>query len=843
MKSTWFKSAIPHLLAITLFLLIAVIYCQPALQGKVLEQHDIIGWKGMAQQSFEFKEKYGHFPLWTNSLFGGMPAYTIAYDGPAIQTIVLQNVLTLGLPVPISFFFLACISFYFLCLVFRVNPYIGTMAAIAYAYATFDPIIIAVGHNTQMMAIAYAPAVIGSLLLIYQKKYLWGAALLALFFGLQISTQHIQVVYYTSIMMGLISIAFLVHNFREKTISNVFPAFGIGLVAALVGLGTYAVTWMPLQEYSHETMRGGKSELTAADSTNTSKGGLNKDYAFFYGSYGITETFTFINPGMYGGGSAAKSFKAGKSDFAAKLSEAGVPEENAVQYANGYAYWGSQPGHAGPVYLGAIICFLFIMALVFVKSWHKWWMVAAVIIAIFLSWGKNFSSFNYFIFDFLPLYNKFRAPSMSLVIPQLVFPLMAAIGLQSVITSGIPKDLLWKQFKNTAVITSGVFVLLLAFYAVADFSGPNDSSLKEQLAGMMLNGAQGNPTPQVQEQAKSFSQALIHSLQSDRKGLFLGDLFRSLLLVAVAAGLIAAYLRNKVKEQVVLIGILVASSFDLIGVANRYLNGDNFVDKDSYENSFQPTAADLEILKDTNKPFRVFDQIDNQGPFNGSRASYFHNSVGGYSPAKLSLYQDIIEKQLSKGNMGVFNMLNTRYFIGTNPANNQPVAQVNPGAFGAAWLVKSIMFVNNADAEMQALDSTNLKDIAVVQEKYKAVAGPTPVFDSSATIQWIENLNDKIVYKSKAATNQFAVFSEVFYDKGWNAYLDEKPVPYAKVNYVLRGMPIPAGEHTIEFRFEPASVSTSKMITTICAVIVYALLLLAIFLTWRKNRPANSAKA
>jgi hypothetical protein len=836
MKSTWFKKAVPHLLAIVLFLLISIIYCQPAIQGKVLEQHDIVGWKGMAQQSFEFKEKYGHFPLWTNSLFGGMPAFAIAYDGPPVQTILLQPVITLGLPVPISFFFLACICFYFLCLVVRVNPYIGAMAAIAYAWSTFNPIIIAVGHNTQMMAIAYAPAVIGSLLLIYQRKYLTGSALLALFFGLQISTQHVQVVYYTSILMGFLTLGYIVNSIRSKESGKLFPALGFALAAALIGLCTYAVTWMPLQEYAKDTMRGGKSELSVADSSNTSKGGLNKDYAFFYGSYGLAETFTIISPGIYGGGSAAKSFKAGKSAFADKLSEAGVPEETALQFANGYAYWGSQPGHAGPVYVGAIICFLLIAALVFVGSWQKWWLLAATVLAVFLSWGKNFSTLNYFIFDYLPLYNKFRAPSMSLVMLQLVFPLLGAMGLQAIVSSKANAAEIWKKFKTVLYITGGVFALLLLFYATADFISPNDPGLKEQLTNMMLNGAQGNANPQLQQQATEFGKTVVRSLQNDRKGLFIGDLIRSIVLVALAIGLVVGYLKAKINQQVVLIGLLVLSSFDLLGVAARYLNADNYVDKDVFESSFTPNAADLEILKDTRKPFRVFDQTDNQGPFSGSRASYFHNSVGGYSPAKLSIYNDLIEKQLAKGNMNVMNMLNTRYFISANPANNQAVAQINPAALGAVWLVKGIKFVKNADEEMLALDSTNLKDTAVVQAKY-ATSAMAPQYDSAAVIQWVENLNDKIVYKTTAGKNQFAVFSEIYYDKGWNAYLDGKATTYVKVNYVLRGMNIPAGSHTIEFRFEPIAVGKSRLITTVSALIVFVLLALAGFMAWRGRKP------
>ncbi|GAO43712.1 YfhO family protein [Flavihumibacter petaseus] len=839
MKSTWFRQLLPHLLAMLLFLVIAAIYCHPALQGKVLDQHDIDGWKGMAQQSFEFREKHGHFPLWTNSLFSGMPAYTVAYEGPVLQTIYFQTLLTLGLPVPVSFFFLACICFYFLCIVFRINPWIGAATAVGYAYATFDPIIIAVGHNTQMMAIAYAPAVIGSLALIYQRKFWLGAALFALFFGLQISTQHIQIVYYTCIMMGLMSVAYAIHEFRNKQVKTLVPAFGIALVAALLGLGTYAVTWMPLKEYSKATMRGGTSELTPTDSTVKSTGGLDKDYAFYYGSYGIAESFSVIQPGIYGGGSMSKSLKAGNSAFASKLAEVGMPEENAVAYANGYTYWGGQPGHAGPVYLGAIICFLFIYGLVVVKSWHKWWMVAAVVFAFLLSWGKNLASLNYFLFDVLPLYNKFRAPSMSLVIPQLVFPLLGAMGLQHLLSSAETADAKWKSFKTALYATGGVFALLLFFYFTADFSGPNDAALRDQFTGMMLQGAQGQQNPQMQQQAASFSQSLISALKEDRQSIFFGGFIRSLLLIALAGGLCFAYIRGKIKPVVLLAGILVLTMFDLLGIASRYLGTDNYLDKENADAVFAPNAADLEILKDTQKPFRVFDQTDPQGPFNGSRASYFHDNVGGYSPAKLSLYDDLIKRQLSKGNMQVFNMLNTRYFITQSPQTGQAYAQKNESAFGPAWFVKSVKTVRNADEEMAALDSTYLRETAVVQQKFAALAG-TPAYDSAATIQWIENGNDKIRYKTHAAGNQFAVFSEIYYDKGWNAYLDSKQVPYTKVNYALRGMPVPAGDHEIEFRFEPTSVTTSRLITIVSTLIVLLLLALAAWQSW-KNRPVQSS--
>jgi hypothetical protein len=842
MKSSWFKQALPHIYAIALFLIIAVIYCQPALQGKVLEQHDIIGWKGMAQQSFEYRESHGHFPLWTNSMFSGMPAYTIAYEGTPVQTILLQHIFTLGLPVPISFFFLACVAFYFLCMVFRLNPVIGAFAAIAYAYSTFDPIIIAVGHNTQMMAIAYAPAVIASLLLIYQKKYLAGGTLLALFFGLQVSTQHIQVVYYTTITMGLISIAYLVQSARDKQVKNVLPGFGIALLAGLVGLGTFAVTWLPLQEYAKETMRGGKSEITKPEEKgNKTKDGLDKDYAFGW-SYGIGETITILVPGAYGGGSGSRvnGGEFGEETKVAKTvaEKTGMGEEQAKEFARQLpAYWGPQPGTSGPVYLGAIVCFLFIAGLVYVNSWHKWWIIAASIIGVFLAWGKNFSSLNYFLFDYLPLYNKFRAPSMGLVMPQLCFPLLAALGLQQMLDTSVPTAARWKKFKTTCTAAGVIILLLGAFYFMADYGNANDAALKNQLSQMMLSGQQ-QPTPEMQQQAGNFGQSVISSLRDDRQALFGKDLLRSVFFILLAAGLIYFYIKGKIKAAVLLIGVLAVSTIDLLIVDSRYLGYKNYIEKDEFEGAFQPNAADLSILKDTKKPFRVYDQGHGENPFENARASYFHNSVGGYSPAKLGLYQDLIQEQLLKGNMQVYNMLNTRYFINTNPSNNEAMAQLNPAAFGPAWFVKEIKPVKDGNEEMKALDSTYLKDVAVIQQKYLATAGNPPAFDSAATIQVQEYDNDKIVYKTNATGNQFAVFSEIYYDKGWNVYIDGKPSSYTKVNYVLRGMQVPAGAHTIEFRFEPKSVAISKIITTVCALLVYFLLAVLLYRYWKQQKNA-----
>lgn len=834
MNSAWFKKAAPHIYAILAFLIISIIYCHPALMGKVVEQHDTLGWRGMAQQSFEFKEKYGYFPLWTNSMFGGMPAFAIAFEGTAIQTIYLQGLLTLWMPVPIGFFFLACLSFYFLCMVFRLKPLVAVMAAIAFAWSTYDPVIIAVGHNTKMWAIAYMPAVIGSLLLIYQGRYLLGAALLALFFGLETSTQHIQMVYYTAIIMACVSVAFFINAVRAKQVKPVFIGFAVAIGAGLLGIATYAISWYPLQDYSKETMRGGRSEITIGkDSANMTKGGLDKDYAFGW-SYGIGETLTFMVPRVFGGSSrtvvagAASSELGDNSKVAEVLQEkTGMSEDQAREFSHqvGSTYWGEQPSTSGPVYFGAVICALFILGLFYVKSWHKGWIIAAAIIGTMLAWGKNFSSLNYFLFDYLPLYNKFRAPTISLVIPQLCFPLLAALGLQQFLDEKDAGLMNWKRFKNAGIALGAVLLVLVGFYFMADYSSGADAYMKQQLASMMAGNDPQNP--QMQQQAQSFAQSVMSALQDDRQRLFGGDLLRAILLIGLGGGLLFYYAKGSLKRQTVLIGLVLLSSFDLLSVGTRYLSSRNFVEAEEFEADLQPNAADQQIKQDTRYPYRVYDRSTGGNPFESARASSFHNSIGGYSPAKLGLYQDLIEHQLSKGNMQVYNMLNTRYFIMQNPADGKPVAQMNPDAFGAVWLVKELKFVPDGNAEMQLLDSTNLREVAVIQEKYRAAAGGAPVVDSAATITWKENLNDKVSYSYSASSPQFAVFSEVFYDKGWNAYIDGQPAPHVKANYILRGMALPAGKHEIEFRFEPKAVALSKTITTVSTLLVVVLLLLA----------------
>ena len=804
----------------------------------MVAQQDIQGWRGMSQQSMEFHDKYGYYPLWTNSMYSGMPAYQIAFDSRTkLQVGYLDNILKLGLPKPISFFFLACLCFYILCIVAGANPWVSIMGALAYSYATFDPIIVTVGHDTQMLSIGYMPAVLAGLLLLFQKKYWTGFAVTAFFATLLIGQNHVQMVYYTLMIAVFITIAFLVKSYREKQMVPAFKGIGLGLIAGILGLACNAVTMMPTYEYAKESTRGGRSELTQ-DKENKTKGGLDKEEAFSW-SYGFGETFTFILPDLYGGGSRNKQFSS-DSKFVSKLTEVGAPEDQAILRETYSSYWGDQRSTAGPVYLGATVCFLFIFGLFYVKSWYKWWIIAASAIAILLAWGANLKGINYFLFDHLPFYNKFRAVTMSLVIPQLCFPLLGVMAVNKLINETDWAEA-WKKLRLSVYVTGAVLLLLTGFYFTASFSNNNDKSLKDEFKQNVLQqvprGQQ--PPPQLEQQAEDFSSALISALRTDRKDLMGGDLLRDILLIGATVVLIGLFIKQKIKPPVLLAGLIVLSSFDLLGVATRYLNSDSFVDDSDFESAFIPNEADQQILKDPDHAnFRVFDETAASPLYSDSRTSYHHNSIGGYHPAMLGLYEDIIDNQLSKGNMQVFDMLNTKYFIVQNPQTGKPMAQLNPDAFGNCWLVKGIKYVPNADAEMDALNSTHLKDTAVVDKRYQSQIKEPPVWDSSASIKLKQNLNDKIDYTFHSTTPQFAVLSEVYYPLGWDAFIDGKKAAYVKTDYVLRGMYVPAGDHEIEFRFEPKSVSTGRTITIISNIIVFLSMILAlVFYIRRKQKP------
>ncbi|MFW2475747.1 MAG: YfhO family protein [Sediminibacterium sp.] len=821
MKQFQWKSLLPHSIAVGIFLVVAVIFCKPALEGQVLNQSDVSHWKGMAQDLFNYKTTHGHYPLWNNNLFGGMPAYQIAMEAAnPITPIYFHQLFMLFLGKPIGFFFLLCIGFYFLSQVIGTKPWIGILGSIAYAYATYDPVIIAVGHDTKMQAMAYMPALLGALWLIYKKEYWWGAALTALFSFLLIAMNHLQVTYYFLIMAGIMTIAFMIQWIKQKDYKHLGISLAIALSMGALGVGPNIVSLATTSDYAKATMRGGSIMLDSTGTATKSKG-LEIDYAFYYGSYGLAETYTFLVPGIYGGSSGGELDI--NSNFAKKALERGIPEEQAAQIA-GYmpTYWGPQPMTSGPVYFGAIICFLFILGMVYLKTWHRWWILAVCILAVMMSWGSNFMGFNSFLFNNLPLYNKFRAPSIILILPQLLFPLLGIMALQQLLFEEKNKAIALASLKKAVYITGAFILGAVLLYFSFDYIGKDD-----QIKNMLTQMLGGN-----QEEANSF----YNVLKEDRRSMFGSDLIRSIIFIAGAVALLWFAIQQKLKTMYALVAILVLSSADLFTVGKRYLSEKNFQDAEVVnESQFAPTPIDQQILSDTTKP-RVLNLTTD--PYTDAITAYHHRSVGGYHPAKLSIYNDLIQFQLNKQpmNIGVLNMLNTRYFIVPNPQNGQPGLQVNPAALGHVWFVKGIQYEKDPGAVMKAMNQFSPADTAIVEEQYKAAIPFAPEFDSTANIAQVLNDNDLIRYRSNSTKNQFAVFSEIFYDRGWKATIDGKEAPIVKVNYVLRGLAIPAGNHEIVFEFKPASYYNSAKIAVITSAPIWILLILAAFFSLRKKR-------
>ena len=836
MKSTMFKIALPHAIAVLIFLVISIAYCLPVFQGMVVSQQDMLGTKGMTQQSFEFFEKYGRYPLWTNSMFGGMPTFQILIAAKYnIGILGLHQLFTFFLPSPASLFFLSCICFYILTQVIKLKPWVGIIGSLAYAFASYNAIISMVGHVTKFATMSYAPLVLAGVLLLMQRKYIWGFAITLISTTLFFNQNHVQIAYYFMLLFVFLAIAFLIQTIQSKDYKHFLQTAILAIVAVAISACSFAILLLPTKEYAAETMRGGKSELTlGVKKDNLSKGGLKKDYAFMW-SYGKQETFTFILPNYVGSSNDPSEFGENSKVITA-FQESGLPND-AVNYFYRYMspYWGDQPNTAGPVYFGAIICMLFIAGLFFVSRKYLSWLIPATIIGIILAWGSNFPAINYFLFDHLPALNKFRAPSMALVLPQFTFAFIASLALQEIFYGNLESTVLFKKLRYASFSCVAVVLFLVAIYFTSSFSNDKTKQTKqaitEQLAQSMSQGKQ--PTQEMLNQASTISSTLTNALVDDRKGLFGSDLIRLIIILSLGGLIIWLGIKNKINSTVAVMLLSLISFIDLISVSSRYLNKSKYTTSDDYLSVFTPTAANNQIKMDTGY-YRVFDQAGGD-PFQDSRTSYFHNSIGGYSPAKLGLYNDLIEYQLGKGNIEVFNMLNTKYFIVAGP-NNQPLAQINQLANGPAWFVKSIKYVNNADEEMMALDSLHSKDTVIIDKREQQKVTSSPSFDSSASIQLVKNLNDQIIYQSNASTNQFAVFSEIYYPKGWKAYVDDKETPIVKVDYAFRGVNLPAGNHTIKFEFAPSSYTLGNTLNLAAGIISILSLLICGILLWMQRK-------
>ena len=825
MKNISWKQVIPHVIAVVVFIVVAMIYCSPALQGKVMQQSDIVHWKGMAQDAFNYKEKHGHFPLWNTHLFSGMPNYQVAMDGKSLLP-NFNTVMTLGLPKPISFFFLACICFYILCMAFGTNYLIAILGSLAYAYSTFDPIIIITGHESQMIAIAYMPALVAGIILLYERKYILGLFVTAFFATYEIAANHIQITYYCLLVIGIMTIAYIIRWVKSGAYKHMGIALGLALLGGVIGLANSAVMLLTTSEYAKYTMRGGKTlESNGNELKDVKTTGLDLDYAFSY-SLGKAEITTLMMPHAFGENSGSTLSE--NSNVAKGLESKGVPEENAEQLAQQLPkYWGGiVEGTSGVGYIGATICLLFLIGLVVVRNQHRWWILAAVVFAALMSWGKYFSGFNELLFNYLPLYNKFRAPSMAVVIPQLLCCAMAVLCLQRIFYIDNRKELA-DHFKKILYVLGGLFLLLLILYVGNDYVSGGDDRLRS-----MLTQATGNNA--------DITTTIYNNLLLDRKSMFGYDILRTLFFAIAVVAALFLYMRNMVNPVVLVIALAVINTVDLLQVDSKYLNSESYVEQDSYTENFNPSPAVSEIMKDNGPHYRVFNIADN--PFNESLTAYYLRCIGGYHPAKLRVYQDLIENQIAKNNMQVLNMLDTKYFIVPRQQQGKQggaeMVQRNDSAMGACWFVKDVRFVNGPAAEMKALDNFNPAQTAFVDASFKPDVQLSGMQDTAASISLVSYDNDDIKYTSKSSTPNFAVFSEIYYPAGWRAYIDGKEAKYVKANYALRGMPVPAGKHTIEFHFRPDSYYNGQTYSLIGNALLWLCFAGFIYYLWKRYKPA-----
>ena len=792
-----FKKITPHVLILLLFVIISFSYFSPVIKGERLNAHDIKTWKGMSKEVQDFRDTTGDEALWTNSMFSGMPAYQIStkYKGNLIQYV--HKALSLGIPRPANILFLYLLGFYILLLSLKIDYRLSAVGAIAFAFSSYLFIIIQAGHMTKAYALAYMPMVIASVLYTYRGKLLLGGALTSLTVALEIYANHLQITYYLFLILVLIGFVQFIKELKRDNLTDFFRRTTILLLAAILACGTSLTRLVTTMEYSKESTRG-KSELTNDMDNKTT--GLDKDYATQW-SYGISESLTLLIPNFHGGASQGELTTDSETYQALKR----LP--NAKQLIKNLPlYWGSQPIVNGPTYAGSIVIFLFVIGLFLVRSSIKIWIILATIMSIMLAWGKNFMPLTEFFLDYFPGYNKFRAVSMILIIAEFTIPLLGFIALDKFL---FDKDKLIKDIKIEKIrvaklsfyIVGGILLLFTFLPGIFfDFVGLQDAILEK------------NDWP-------------IDALRSDRASLLSSDAWRSFIFVTLTFILFWIYLKDKLRSQyvILIIGLLVLA--DMWTVNKRYLNDSHFVRNSKVENPYQPTQADSQILRDKDPNFRVFNQ--SISTFNDASTSYFHKSIGGYHGAKLKRYQELIDNHISRGNMTVINMLNTKYVI-----NRNGQVQQNPAAMGNAWFVNNINIVANADEEIASLNSLDVSTTAVVDTRFSEQIIDN-LDNTNSNIALIEYQPNYLKYSANLDTDGIAIFSEIYYGSGWNAYIDGVISPHFRANYVLRGMKIPLGEHLIEFKFEPDTYLLGERVSITSSLI---LLLILLFISFKELR-------
>ncbi len=816
------SKALPHIVAVISFFIISFVYFSPVLDGKELVGHDTESWMGMYQSSKVYNETHDDVALWTNSMFGGMPTCQI---GAPVKTNVLwiiNSVLSI-FPRVIYTLFLYLIGFYILLLAFKVNPWLSLVCSIGFAFGSYNFIILMAGHNTKAVAIAYMAPLIGSVIYTFRQKKLLGFALSILFFSLAIAANHLQIFYYTLICLGIYGVSELIFAIKEKTIKSFSQSTGLVVGALAIAIGVNAVLLWSTKEYSEYTMRGKSNGLSEQLDKSSHQEGLSTDYITQW-SYGIDETMTLLIPDFKGGASHSKLSTT--SNTAAKLREMGVADvDNVINNTPMPTYWGSQPFTSGPVYAGAIICFLFVLGLFLVEGKNKWWLLVAFILSVFLSWGKNFIPLTEFFINHVPMYNKFRTVSMTLVIACFVMAFMGALALKELFSSSVSLDKKKKSLYLSAGIVGGITLVFALIPSLAgDFKSASDSMLTQY----------------------GYPDFILQTLPQDRVAMLRSDAFRSFIFIALTFVVLWLYTSKNLKLHFVYAALSILILADMVPVAKRYLNNENFKEK-KIGSVFTPTAADKAVMQDQSE-FRVLDlTVD---VFNSSKPAYFHNCIGGYHAAKLRRYQELINFHISReiSNIGssfqsaqkaqsmepifanlsqsqVLNMLNMKYVIYNGDA--EPIK--NPFANGTVWFVDTCYIAQTADEEMLKLGTINTKKELVADKMFANLLPTKIVSDSNATILLVNYSPNEVSYESNSNTAQVAVFSEIYYEAGWDAYVDGEKVPYARVNYLLRALPLEAGKHKITFKFEPQSYSYGGIIAMISSVLMVLVLAAAIF--------------
>jgi len=819
----WFKQNSSHLIVGALFLVLVFFYFSPVWQGKALSQSDVVQAMGSQREIFEYKDKDGHAPQWTNSMFGGMPTYQIWYEHTQNITTYIGKAIRYAFPQPADVILLFLLGSYFLLNVLRVRPWLAAVGAIAISFSSYNFIYIEAGHINKAYAIAYMAPIIGAVILTYRGHKYWGAFLLALFLALEIRANHIQMTYYLFIAL-LVLVGFeLYYAIRDKKIPQFVKATGFQVVAAALAIAINASVLFPTYEYSKLTIRG-KANIVKTDEGGNS-GGLDKKYAYDW-SQGVGENLTFLIPNAYGG----KSYGVlGENSQSVKFfTDLGVPKNQAMEMVHNLpTYWGEKPFTSGPWYFGAGVFFLFILGLIIVKDRLKWWILSAGALVLLLSLGRHFPLISDLFFDYFPLYNKFRAVESILVIVSILIPLLAVLAVNELLTRGKEIPNLDKKVLYTFVGVGGLCLVVAVMPSL--FLHFKPSTYNDFVA--MLGQQFGD---------NNLAQKLSSALIKDRSALASADAWRSFFIVGIAFVLVWFYIKKKASATVLIVGLGILTLFDLWSVDKRYLNNDTFVDKQVSKSPIKEREVDQLIRMDKDLSYRVIDLTTNT--FSDARASYFHKSLGGYHAAKLMRFQELLEHQFNGAiNEDVLDMFNVRYTITKDPNNGAERIQRRSSAAGNAWFVNKVTLVQDNAQEMQAINSFDPSKEAFVHDEFKNVMNVSRLGQATnANIKLVSYHPDRMKYDYTAPNDVFAVFSEVYYDKGWKAYVDGEELPIIRANYILRGLQLPGGNHTVEFVFDPPTMKQSNVASFIGSIILILGLIGGVVLDRRKKKKTTA---